>query len=138
MDKVIKVWFDNHRIYIETDSGELLSRPLEAFPRLLDASPAEREAFTIGRFGDDIHWEALDEDIHISSFHETTEPNPDNEVGSLFREFPQLRPSEMASLIGIQKSLLDKYIYGMKLPSAERMAQIKAAMLTASQRPVAV
>lgn len=128
MDKIMKAWFDDHRIYIETDGGKQLSRPLEAFPRLKDATPMERNAFTIGRFRDDLRWEGIDEDLHITSFYETAEPNPDNEVGRLFRQLPQLDVSEMAKLIGIHKSLLDKYIYGIKQPSDARMAQIHDAM----------
>lgn len=138
MDKIRKAWFDNHRIYIETDGGKQLSRPLEAFPRLKDATPIERNAFTIGRFGDDLRWENLDEDLHISSFYETAEPNPDNEVGRLFQQLPQLNVSEMAKLIGIHKSLLDKYIYGIKRPSDTRMAQIRDAMHLVGRKLMAV
>ena len=32
MAKIEKVWFENQRIYLQTDSGETLSRPLEASP----------------------------------------------------------------------------------------------------------
>ena len=138
METISRVWFDDHRIFIETSQGRQLSRPLEAFPLLKDASPAERSANVIGRFGDDIRWEALDEDIHISSFYETSEPDPDNEVGRLFRQVPQLNVAEMAKLLGIQKSLLDKYIYGIKQPGQERMAQIREAMHYVGQRLLAV
>ena len=128
MAKIEKVWFNNERIYLLTDTGETLSRPLEAFPVLKEASETDRNDFKIGRFGDDLRWEKLDEDIHISSFYETVEPNPENEVGRIFRQFPQLNVSEMARYIGINKSLLAKYIYGIKKPSEERMRQIKDAL----------
>ena len=138
MEKILKVWFDDHRIYILTDGGSTLSRPLEAFPTLKDASEAERNAFRIGRFGDDIRWEALDEDVHISSFYESTEPDGDNEVARLFQMFPQLNVSEMARYMGINKSLLAKYIYGIKKPSAERLAQIKMAFHSIGTQLIAV
>lgn len=138
MAKIEKVWFDSHRVYVQTDSGEQLSRPLEAFPVLKDASVEERMNYRIGRFGDDIRWEKLDEDIHLSSFYETAEPNPENEVGRIFKRFPQLNVSEMARYIGINKSLLAKYIYGIKRPSVERMQQIKHAMHMMGQELVAV
>lgn len=138
MAKIEKVWFDTNRVYLLTDNGEELSRPLEAFPVLKDASPEERMDFRIGRFGDDIRWEKLDEDVHISSFYETSEPNPENEVGRIFRRFPQLNVSEMARYIGINKSLLAKYIYGIKRPSEERMRQIRNAMHTMGEELVAV
>ena len=133
-----KVWFNNERIYLLTDSGETLSRPLEAFPVLKEASEADRNDFKIGRFGDDIRWEKLDEDIHISSFYETVEPDPENEVGRIFRQFPQLNVSEMARYIGINKSLLAKYIYGIKKPSEERMRQIKDALHVIGKELIAV
>lgn len=138
MTKIKKVWFDAKRIYLLTDGNEQLSRPLEAFPVLKDASIEDRMNFRIGRFGDDIRWEKLDEDVHISSFYETVEPNPENEVGQIFRRFPQLNVSEMARYIGINKSLLAKYIYGIKKPSDERMRQIKNAIHSIGQELVAV
>ena len=138
MEKIQKVWFDNQRIYVLTNSGKTLSRPLEVFPTLKDATDAERNDFHIGRLGDDIRWETIDEDIHISSFHETTEPNTDNEVGQMFLMFPQLNVSEMARYMGINKSLLAKYIYGMKKPSPERLLQIKTAFHSIGKRLIAV
>ncbi|MBQ8158660.1 MAG: DUF2442 domain-containing protein [Prevotella sp.] len=133
-----KVWFDKERIFMQTDEGEKLSRPLEAFPVLKDASTEERMNFRIGKFGDDIRWEELDEDIHISSFYDTTEPNPNNEVGLIFKRFPQLDIAEMAHYIGINKSLLCKYIYGIKRPSEERMQQIKHSLNVMGQELIAV
>ena len=138
MGMIEKVWFDAKRIYLLTDKGEELSRPLEAFPVLKDASSEERMNFRIGKFGDDIRWEKLDEDIHISSFYETAEPNPENEIGQTFSRFPQLNVSEMARYIGINKSLLAKYIYGIRRPSAERMRQIKHAIHVMGEELVAV
>ena len=138
MAKIEKVWFNDERIYLLTDTGETLSRPLEAFPVLKEASETERNDFKIGRFGDDLRWDKLDEDIHISSFYETVEPNPENEVGRIFRQFPQLNVSEMARYIGINKSLLAKYIYGIKKPSEERMRQIKDALHVIGKELIAV
>ena len=71
MDTIKDIWFDANRIYMKTDGGETFSRPLEAFPLLKDASDRERLDFKIGKFGDDVRWESLDEDIHISSFFDT-------------------------------------------------------------------
>lgn len=138
MAMIKKIWFDNGRIYLLTDEGEELSRPLEAFPVLKEASESQRMDYKIGRFGDDIRWEGLDEDIHISSFYETSEPNPDNEVGRLFKTFPQLNVSEMARYIGINKSLLAKYIYGIRKPSEQRVQQIKQALHTIGKELMAV
>ena len=138
MEKIERVWFDNGRIFIETDEQHTLSRPLEAFPTLKDANDKERNDMHIGRYGDDIRWETLDEDLHISSFYETSEPNPDNEVAHIFRQFPQLDVSAIANDIGIHKSLLDRFIYGMQKPSEKRMQQIKSALHNVGQRLIAV
>ena len=72
----------------------------------------------------EIRWEEIDEDIHLSSFYDTEEPDADNVIGAVFRRFPQLNVSEVARTIGIHKSLLSKYIYGSKKPSERRTAEI--------------
>ena len=128
METIKDIWFEQGRIFMKTDGGEVYSRPLEAFPVLKEASDEARKQYTIGRFGDDVRWEALDEDIHISSFYDTTEPDYKNEIARIFKRFPQLNVSEVARSIGINKSLLAKYIYGIKKPSESRKLQIKEAL----------
>ena len=64
-------------------------------------SKADREACQIGRLGDDIRWDTLDEDVHISSFYENADPDMENEVGKMFQMFPKLNVSEMARYLGI-------------------------------------
>ncbi len=66
METIAKVWFDQDRIWILTDQGVTLSRPLEAFPLLKEASDEQRVRFTIGIDGDDLRWDELDEDISTS------------------------------------------------------------------------
>lgn len=89
MDKIKDIWFDANRIYMKTDGEEIFSRPLEAFPLLKEASEKERLDFKIGRFGDDVRWESLDEDIHISSFCDTVELGYENEIALIFKhEYP--------------------------------------------------
>lgn len=127
-EKILKVWFENERIYIHTDKGKTLSLALEVFPILKDATPQQRDAVVIEPWGDAMRWEEIDEDIHISTFYEDLKPNHDNEVADLFNRFPQLNVSEVAKLIGIHKSLLAQYIYGVKTPSAERMKKIKSVL----------
>jgi len=71
----------------------------------------------------------IDEDIHISSFYETSEPDlKNNVIAEIFDRFPQLNVSEVARTIGIHKSLLSKYIYGTKKPSAKRTEEIIEAI----------
>ena len=58
------VRFDEHMMWVELSDGRALGIPLAWFPRLLHASPAEREQVELSRVG--LHWETLDEDISIA------------------------------------------------------------------------
>lgn len=138
MEKILNVWFTPDRIYIRTDADDIYSRPLEAFPTLKEASVAQREEYTVELGGEALRWAAIDEDIHISSFLEEEEPQTDNEVAQIFRNFPQLNASEVARGLGINKSLMAKYIYGTKKPSKEKMAEIKDALHTIGSALMAV
>lgn len=128
MPTIEKLWFDSERIWIQTDDLQKISRPLEAFPTLKEASNEERMSFKINKLKDSIRWEEIDEDIHISSFFEEEEPDYENEIAIIFKKFPQLNISEVANSIGIHKSLLAKYIYGIKKPSEQRKQEIKNAL----------
>lgn len=138
METIKSVWFESERIYMLSSEDKVYSRPLEAFPLLEDATDAQRAAYKVVLRGEALRWEALDEDIHISSFYEEKEPEYNNEVARIFKRFPQLNVSEVARNLGINKSLLSKYIYGIKRPSDERIAQIKAALHALGQELVAV
>jgi hypothetical protein len=123
-----EIWFDKGRIFMRDSQDHVYSRPLEAFPLLLEATPEQRQAYNIDPQGDAVRWHEIDEDIHISSFHTVQEPDEDNEIAQIFHRFPQLNVSEVARQMGINKSLLSKYIYGIKTPSANRRAEIKQAL----------
>lgn len=102
---------------------------MEAFSALLEAAEQQCLDYKIGRFGDDFRWASIDEEIHISSFLEDhTEPNHDNEIARIFAMFPQLNVSGIARSIGINKSLLSKYIYGIKKRSEARKQEIISAL----------
>ena len=58
------VRFDDDTVWVALTDGRTLGVPLAWFPRLLRATPAEREQVEISRVG--LHWEALDEDISIA------------------------------------------------------------------------
>jgi hypothetical protein len=83
--------------------------------------------YVIGDDGEDIRWESIDADMHISSFHEVTEPK-DNEIAQMFAHYPWLNVSEVARAIGINKSLMARYIYGISKPSEKRVQQIRDAL----------
>ena len=127
MERIKNLWFTGNRIYMKSTDGKVYSRPLEAYPELEEASIEQRNDFTIDEDGMAIRWEELDADMHISSFYETSEPNRQNEVANMFNRFPWLNVSEVARAIGINKSLLARYIYGISKPSEQRLLQIKEA-----------
>ena len=130
MEQIKNLWFDKNHIYIRTTDERILSRPLKAYPELDEASVEQRNDFTFDEDGMAIRWEALDADMHISSFYETSEPNEQNEVAAMFNRFPWLNISEVARYLGINKSLLARYIYGISKPSEQRLQQIRDALHT--------
>ncbi len=81
---------------------------------------------------------SIDEDIHVSSFLDRSEPDPDNEIAEIFSHFPELNVSQVAKRVGISKNLLFKYIYGIKKPSAERRAALKETLRLLGKELMAV
>jgi hypothetical protein len=55
--------FDEDSMWVELSDGRVLGVPLAWFPRLLNASTAQRLKFEMSRGG--LHWDELDEDISI-------------------------------------------------------------------------
>ena len=104
-----------------------MSRPLEAYPELEEATTEQRNDYIIVDEGRAIRWESIDLYMHISSFYEKSEPDDNNEVAAMFKRCPWLNVSEVARAININKSLLARYIYGISKPSEQRVAQIKEA-----------
>jgi len=60
----INIYFDEHTMSVDLTDGRTLRVPLAWFPRLLQATPAERSRFELSRTG--LHWENLDEDISVA------------------------------------------------------------------------
>ena len=52
--------------------GRMVSVPLAWFPRLLDATQKQRAEWELIGGGSGIHWEAIDEDILVSSLLQRT------------------------------------------------------------------
>jgi hypothetical protein len=57
------VRFDDDTMWVDLTDGRTIGVPLAWFPRLLNATPAQRQKIEISRTG--LHWEELDEDISI-------------------------------------------------------------------------
>ena len=58
--------FDSDMMWVDLSDGRRLGVPLAYFPRLLHASPEERERYTISGGGTGLHWDELDEDISLA------------------------------------------------------------------------
>jgi len=57
--------FDADSLWVELSDGRQLGVPLAYFPRLLGATPAQRERYVISGGGMGLHWDDLDEDISV-------------------------------------------------------------------------
>lgn len=133
MEKIINISFCGDEICVVTDNGREYRKALAFFPALKEAAPAQREQYQINKFGDAVRWAEIDEDIHISSLTDGAQPS-ENAVSVAFRKFPILNVSEVARSLGMHKSLLSKYIYGTKKPSAKREKEILDALREVGRR----
>jgi Protein of unknown function (DUF2442) len=59
-----RVHFDPDSMWVTLADGRIIGVPLAWFPRLLHATPEQREQVRLSSRG--LHWEALDEDISIA------------------------------------------------------------------------
>ena len=55
--------FDEFNMWVELSDARTLGVPLAWFPKLMHASPDERNDFELSRRG--IHWDSLNEDISV-------------------------------------------------------------------------
>ena len=59
------VHFDDVAMWVELADGRTIGIPMAWFPRLLHATPEQRQRCRIGVTGKGLHWEDLDEDISV-------------------------------------------------------------------------
>lgn len=122
--KAKKIWFDDH-VNIEMDDGRKGRLPLAELPRLRFATDTQRAAYTQSHFG--IHWEEIDEDLSYEGFFDTREWNA---VARTFFAFPEINVNQLARRMGVNQSLMAKYVCGVKNPSDSRLREIEAALHT--------
>ncbi|MEH6714139.1 DUF2442 domain-containing protein [Parasphingorhabdus flavimaris] len=60
----LAVRFDENSFWVDLEDGRTLGIPLAWFPRLLHATPRQREQVQLSRSG--LHWEEIDEDISVA------------------------------------------------------------------------
>lgn len=124
--EIKRIWFDEEKIFLETKDGKTGNLYLKNFPLLYNATEEQRKDYTLSPFG--IHWEELDEDLSFEGFFFEEDKNVNNPVASALKNFPEINVNQLAQRIGINQSLLAKYVCGNKNPSKERIRQIEAEL----------
>ncbi len=61
----INVFFTSDAIGVILSDGREVKTPLEFYPRLKNASPAQRNNFELIGLGTGIHWPDIDEDLSV-------------------------------------------------------------------------
>jgi hypothetical protein len=62
-ERVKNVYFTEETISVDLMDGRTISVPLAWYPRLLNATPKQREQWETCGGGYGIHWEKIDEDL---------------------------------------------------------------------------
>lgn len=62
-----KVCFEKEVFWVEFMDGRKLCVPLTYFPRLLQATESQRNAYEISGGGTGLHWNDIDEDICVEA-----------------------------------------------------------------------
>lgn len=79
---------------VDLNDGRTISVPLEWFPRLVYATPAERNSWTLIGRGHGIHWEAIDEDISVEGL---LMGRPSGESLTSFKKWVEQRQSNLSA-----------------------------------------
>jgi Protein of unknown function (DUF2442) len=67
---VVNIRFEPHVMILEFADGGAASAPYWWYPRLLNASQAERENYQLSGRGRGIHWPDIDEDLSVNGILE--------------------------------------------------------------------
>jgi hypothetical protein len=65
-ERVTDVRFDAERLIVDLADGRTIAVPLAWYPRLLNATPAQRANWTKAGGGFGIHWPDVDEDLSVA------------------------------------------------------------------------
>ena len=63
--RATRLRFDADMMWVDLADGRQLGVPLAYFPRLLRATPEQRQKYVISGGGTGLHWDDLDEDISV-------------------------------------------------------------------------
>jgi hypothetical protein len=64
-ERVLGVHFTDELLIVDLADGRTVSVPLAWYPRLLNASPEQRNHWQIAGAGFGIHWPEIDEDLSV-------------------------------------------------------------------------
>ena len=64
-ERVEDVRFEDDRMSVDLADGRTITVPLDWYPRLRDATPAQRGAWRLGGGGYGVHWPDIDEDLSV-------------------------------------------------------------------------
>lgn len=62
-ERVLDVQFNDDALSVSLRDGRVITVPLAWYPRLLNATPAQRQNWKVAGGGYGIHWPDLDEDL---------------------------------------------------------------------------
>lgn len=65
-ERVTHIEFNEVMLTVSLMDGRKISVPLDWYPKLANATPDQQQSWTIIGGGYGMHWEDLDEDLHIS------------------------------------------------------------------------
>jgi uncharacterized protein DUF2442 len=71
--RAVRVHFDEDALHCDLEDGRTISVPLVWYPRLLNATTAQRNHYQISPGGYGIHWPDVDEDLSVKGFLAGTE-----------------------------------------------------------------
>jgi hypothetical protein len=60
-----RVRFDENNLWVELADGRQVGVPLAYFPRLINATPEQRQHYEMSGGGTGLHWDDIDEDISV-------------------------------------------------------------------------
>jgi len=72
----MSVTFVGESMWVELSDGRTLGLPLALFPRLLNATPAQRSRVELNRSG--LHWDEIHEDISVTDLLCAEATRPEN------------------------------------------------------------
>jgi hypothetical protein len=76
-ERVVDVRCDEERLIVDLADGRTIAVPLAWYPRLLNATPAQRANWTKAGGGFGIHWPDADEDLSVAGLLRGT-PAPES------------------------------------------------------------